>query len=78
MTPQEKAKELIAKFKYLYIRNNESKQCTLICVDEILILLNEVAGIQNNYFRGTETGGYVDTDVEENYWKKVKEELTKL
>jgi hypothetical protein len=40
MTPKEKAKELVKKYLYLYNTNiNESKQCALITVDEILDML---------------------------------------
>ena len=42
MKPQEKAKELVEKFDFVYIQNYTSmfevKQCALIAVDEILQL----------------------------------------
>ena len=49
MTAKEKAKELVDKFKYRNLRGVEieamsislAKQCALICVNEIIIQLNE-------------------------------------
>ena len=70
MTPQEKATELVRKFKPLVTFSmgvdpsyvlRISKKCALVAVDEIL----EV--IQNLYFMGT-----VD------YWQEVKNEIEKL
>jgi hypothetical protein len=41
MTPKEKARELVKKYLYLYNTNiNESKQCALIAVDEVLNIDN--------------------------------------
>jgi hypothetical protein len=53
MTPKEKAKELVNKYLRTYpiydnptvvisYTNNEAKQCTLIAVDEVLFVLNEI------------------------------------
>jgi len=43
MTPKEKAKELIDKYEFVYIQNYTSmfevKQCALIAVDELLLLV---------------------------------------
>ena len=43
MTPKEKAKELIDKYEFVYIQNYTSmfevKECALIAVDELLLLV---------------------------------------
>jgi hypothetical protein len=64
MTPKEKAKELVLRFRqippcspYTGIDDGEAKQCALIAVDEIL---NECI------------------DVKERYWQDVKLQLEKL
>jgi len=77
MTPLEKARQLLHRF-YISLPNNgslshginccddrwkEGKQCALMAVDEILIIMNE------EYFTGSEK---ID------YWIQVKEELEKL
>ena len=36
MTAKEKAIELYNKFQFMWILKEDSKQCALICVDEIL------------------------------------------
>jgi hypothetical protein len=67
MTPKEKAKELILKFKELpqegtimfYLAFEISKQCALIAVDEVI----------NNSPLITEI---------QNYWLDVKKEIEKL
>lgn len=38
MTPKEKAKELVDKFKELYDYGSLSKECALIAVDELIEL----------------------------------------
>lgn len=65
MTPKEKAKELVDKYKF-YLGNekeniNEAKDLALICVEEIRDLMNRL----QNYEQAV-------------YWKKVKEEIEKL
>ena len=71
LTPKEKAKELVLKFKELpqegtlmfYIAFEISKQCALIAVDEII-------KIKLLWFQ---------KDTEHlDFWKEVKEELLKL
>lgn len=74
MTPQEKANELVEKFKehsQLMIgyggfssRNGSAKQCALIAVDEIL---NMLVGIYD-----------YDREVLYPYWQQVKQEIEKL
>jgi len=39
MNPKEKAKELVDRFEYFTETNFTSKQCALICVDEILNII---------------------------------------
>ena len=65
MTPKEKAKHLIDKFSEQTFNQDfeETKQCALICVEEILIH-------QTNEY------GYVDIITE--YWNEVKTEINKL
>ena len=71
LTPKEKAKELVLKFKELpqegtlmfYITFEISKQCALIAVDEII-------SIKLLWFQ---------KDTEHlDFWKEVKEELLKM
>lgn len=68
MTPKEKAKELIEKFRLnvLDYENNglntfKAKQCALIAVDEIIDALDK---------------SLIDADIE--FWKEVKKELSKI
>ncbi len=67
MTPQEKAKELIKKFKAVEIFGAcseepevDAKQCALICVEEIIEAINNVEADS------------------ESYWLEVKAEIEKL
>ena len=48
MTAKEKAQELIDRFRVGYINFEEAKQCTLICVDEIL---EECLDIKESYWQ---------------------------
>ena len=51
MTPKEKAKELVNKFLQIYDgRVPQAKQCTLICVDEMLEELGEDLKLAYNYW----------------------------
>ena len=70
MTPKEKAKELVEKFKELpqegtvmfYLAFEISKQCALITVDEMInyLISNEITGTLMSY------------------WEEVKQEINKL
>ena len=74
MTPKEKAQELVEKFlpqvrgadRYNYNLEDMNlfiaKQCALIAVDEILILITAIDG----------------TEHWQNYYEKVKTEITNL
>ena len=69
MTPQKKAKELIKRFDDFFfmempeLKEIKSKQCALICADEILDNLKN-----HNSHNGTV---YI-------YWGEVKQEIEKL
>jgi hypothetical protein len=73
MTPKEKAKELINKYIHHTLVWNElngwvydfysAKNCALIAVDEILIIMNE------EYFSESE---------KIKYWQQVKQKIEKL
>ncbi len=78
MEAKEKAKELVESFLYLRLPNelvkfpeglriSQAKQCALICVDEIIEVLNVKQGgkIHNQM-------GFID------YWQEVKQEIEKL
>ena len=67
MTPKEKAKELVDRFR-IGDRNMKSKakQCALICVDEIL-----KNSLQLPVLLSTAVS-------EEIYWEEVKQEIDKL
>jgi hypothetical protein len=68
MTPKEKAKELIGKYVFLTVTDfsdenfEQTKQCALIAVDEILDVLLHTS----------------ETECEYVYWQEVKEEIEKL
>jgi hypothetical protein len=68
MTPKEKAEELFAKYAFLTISDmsdenfNQTKQCALIAVDEVL----------------NEENHFIQTDAHLLYWKQVKQEIKKL
>jgi hypothetical protein len=88
MTPKEKAKELVDKFyqttpneswinqpiglKKEYKAWEQSKQCALIAVDEIIGTSPILPRLGNN--------GYFSADIEfsNNYWKEVKQEIEKI
>jgi hypothetical protein len=68
MTPKEKAKELLDKFKKInddYIDNYQSIPCALIAVDEI-IASNPIAFDEN------------DNCIAKDWWQEVKKEIEKL
>ena len=69
MTPQEKANELVDKFRLNaldYDGNGlngfKAKQCALIAVDEMIFVVSK----------------YNDTQAEVSYWQEVKQEIEKL
>ena len=72
--PKEKAKELINKFDFTYIKYanspNVRKQCVLIAVDEIIDALIHPPKL--NEYRQV-----VNIKVLQ-YWKEVKQEIEKL
>jgi len=70
MTPKEKAEQLIRKYYTFGINKegqtlswNECKQCALIAVDEILIIMNEE---------------YLSGALKIEYWQEVKQEIENL
>jgi hypothetical protein len=68
MNAKEKAKELTDKMWIYSMPNangswNNAKQCALICVDEILIIMNEE---------------YLSGAIKINYWQEVKQEIEQL
>ena len=72
MTPKEKAKELVETYKYRDVRGftidrmslSLSKQCALICVDEILTSHYKVLfGVMPKTY---------------DYWEEVNQEINKL
>ena len=83
MTPKEKAKELVDKFRQQtdgiagYNYDNVNKQCALIAVDEIL---------NSNPHIYIEIGGsdcrgdwsYKEAQSNQLYWKEVKQKIEKL
>ena len=65
MTPKQKAKQLVDKFTVVGLQQrNEGIQCALICVDEIMHVID---------WHEFET-----PNEELNYWNQVKEEIKKL
>jgi hypothetical protein len=77
MKPEEKAKELFGDFEPLVFNPEDSvnacdsktKQCALICVDEILKWYKSDEMIQD-FFNGESPS--------EKYWSEVKQEIEKL
>jgi hypothetical protein len=82
MTPQEKAEQLIEKYKninhviFTLIKDKPviwiAKTCAIIAVDEIINSYNVLLDI-NEINNGAEHIFY-----EQNYWKEVKQEIDKL
>ena len=81
MTPKEKAKELVDKYRVeLMLTDTEvgeellctsvAKQCALITVDEIINTLNYD-------IRGVDVRGNILLDLID-YWREVKQEIEKL
>ena len=82
MTQEEKAKELVDRFKSLSKKkcdcmeamctcfkmyNYKAKQCALICVDEILGIMELWSIVPDIYFKRTEL-----------FWQEVKQQIEKL
>jgi hypothetical protein len=66
MTPKEKARELINKYKnsiILFDDDIDSKKCAIIAINEMTKYIPNV---------------YHDDLIKEKYWKKVKNEIKKL
>ena len=88
MTPKEKAKELYDKYEFVYIQNytskHEVKQCALLAVDEIILILEGLHKPEYTCFDIYEpkqftiseevTDGYMLKD----YFEQVKAEIEKL
>ena len=78
MTPQEKAKELVARYMILFSNqeqySDEAKQCALIAVDEI-ILSREDDGAFDDTKWGNSSEYYTPHPMYLNYWKLVKQEI---
>ena len=77
MTPKEKAKELVEKYNdYLQqemqciVYVNQSKECALIAVDEILEYIDSN---HNGYYTMPES-----VKIKYDYYEEVKQELEKL
>ena len=66
MTPKEKAKELVDRFLQRRYTDEDSKECALICVDEVL-----KNSLQLPVLLSTAVS-------EEIYWEEVKQEIEKL
>lgn len=71
MTAKEKAKELIEKYKFVYIQNytsmHEVKECAIITVQEVLFEVNRLDLKFNLGLEGTR-----------QYWNEVKKEIENL
>ena len=71
MTPQEKAKELVDKYKEHiietddYFINSGAKKCALIAVEEII---NTASPVYDSFWPMSDKG----------YWQEVKKEIKKL
>lgn len=79
MTPKEKAKELVDKFRIhqpVWELKEDAKQCALIAVDEILNCpaMNDCEQVK--YSDGSYAREYYE--VPNKYWSKVKQEIEKL
>ena len=74
MNPQEKAKQLVEKFRddpfTSQVTTAGAKHCALICVDEILKIAPHTKVLQR-----VNKKGFLSM---EEYWKQVREAITKL
>jgi hypothetical protein len=75
MTPKEKAKELVEKFRneFNWVEKDhnvdlyrDTRQCALIAVDELIEAISFNMYDEDSY------------NQEENYWQEVKQEIEKL
>mgnify|MGYP007049626331 CR=1 FL=1 len=82
MTPKEKAKELVDKFRLHVlekdffgdsVEHDNAKQCALIAVDEMLNNGNLESQLIQAKYRGKEPYSF-----ELEYWQEVKQEIEKL
>ena len=67
---KEKAKELVDRYEFeLSTSKEDAKQCALICVDEIMKVLNTEQNNERN-----------EIEIKEDlkYWKEIKQEIKKL
>jgi hypothetical protein len=75
MNAKEKAKELMAKFQFVYIPNytsqHEVKECAIICVEEIM------QATEQAFIDDLEDANYSFSHTKE-YWQQVKTEIEKL
>jgi hypothetical protein len=63
MTPKDKAEELVDKFSFSCRECDNSKQCALIAVDEILNHHHQEQGLYR---------------IDKYYWQQVKKEIEEL
>jgi hypothetical protein len=68
MTPKEKAKELMNKFVVL-TDSHHTKQCALICVEEIL---------SHVPYHNNDQALWIINEQTADYWQQVKTEIEKL
>lgn len=72
MTPKQKAKELVNKFRIhqpVWEVKDDAKKCALIAVDEIL---------KSGCTLPSDNAYYGDNEEASKYWLKVKQEIEKL
>jgi hypothetical protein len=83
MTPQERAKDLVNKYKNPFNRigcippsetmfDSTAKQCALIAVDEILNV------IPNEYLDVWQGETYMAINEDIAYWERIKQEIRKI
>ena len=80
MTPKEKAKELISKFKFLSYPESNTKfynpqQCALIAVDELISEYQSMSDTDSIIYIENEITYVISKLV---YWQEVKQEIEKL
>jgi hypothetical protein len=73
MTPKEKAREIVSKYRGTFFRNmsdGDAKRCALIAVNEMLFMLAYTENYVNDEMG--RIGAYLI------YWQEVKQEIEKL